>query len=121
MKVTPSPATPPSRSSASRKKAAAVPSPTPPASKPSASRDKSVASIEASPNPPDTDANEESFENMCVAVSSSAVVENAPVKKFIAGKNSKLIEKITTNNYDVLIIGEGDIKTTSKILKSLVL
>lgn len=56
-----------------------------------------------------------------VAFSNSTVTKSPSVQRFLTRKGLRKVERVTFQNYEVLVVGKGELKTTAKLLKSLVL
>lgn len=125
MKATPSPAAPHlSRSSTSRMKSVTVNPSTPSSSKQSTSQSKAAATPSRELHHPLDESANKTFDNMRVAFSISDKADETLIQTFMTGKNLKRVAvdgdgDVTAKNYDMLVIAEGELKATSKTLKSL--
>lgn len=97
-----------------RKKAKASPSP------PSSANSTRKSPRQQSANG-DANNSGDQFDFKRVAFSNSSVTDIISVKKFFSKKSLKQVDKLTNKNYDILVVGTGEMKKTSKLLKSLLL
>lgn len=85
----------------------------------------SANSIRKSPRQPSANADshfgEDQFKGNRLAFSNSSVLDVISVKKFFTQKSLKQVDKPTNTSYDALVVGRGEVKKTSKLLKTLLL